>query len=91
MLADHPEDAAVERMRHWAVGWIDYLLVRPDSAAAVAAQGWADKLANYPLADEDDYSELEWEDNHPAGENRCYASEDDYYGESECGCGMVPA
>lgn len=60
MLADHPEDAAVERMRHWAVGWVDYLLVRPDTLAADKATEWAERLARYPLADEDDWGELEW-------------------------------
>ena len=43
MLAEYPEDAAVERMGHWAVGWVDYLLVRPSTAAEHArAYGPAD-------------------------------------------------
>lgn len=60
MLRAYPEDAAVESMSNWAVGWTEHLLVRPGTAAAVAAQRWADKLADYPLADEEDYSLLEW-------------------------------
>ena len=60
MLADYPDDAATESMSHWAVGWVEYLLVRPGTPAADAAQTWADKLADYPLADEEDYSLLEW-------------------------------
>lgn len=60
MLADHPDDAATETVSHWAVGWVEYLLVRPGTAAADAAQRWADKLADYPVADEEDYGNLEW-------------------------------
>ena len=59
ILAAHPDDAAVESMTNWAVGWIEYLLVRPGTDAAVEAQRWADKLADYPVADEDDYGNLE--------------------------------
>jgi hypothetical protein len=60
MLADHPEDAAVESMNHWAVGWIEYLLVRPGTKAAAKAEEWVDKLDSYPVADEMDWGELEW-------------------------------
>jgi hypothetical protein len=60
MLAQHPDDAAIERVSHWAVGWVDYLLVRPGTAAADAAQTWAVKLDGYPVADEEDFSALEY-------------------------------
>lgn len=60
ILAADPNDAAIERMNHWAVGWIDYLLVRPGSPAQTAAEGWAERLANYPVADEEDFSALEF-------------------------------
>lgn len=60
MQHEYPDDTAVECMNHWAVGWIDYLLVRPDSSVAERAQEWAARLAGYPLADEEDYSELEY-------------------------------
>src|SRR6266545_4224594 len=60
ILEAYPDDAAVESMTHWAVGWVEYLLVRPSSPAADEARRWADKLADYPLADEDDYGLLEW-------------------------------
>ena len=60
MLTAYPDDAAVESASHWAVGWVEYLLVRPGSPAAVEAQRWADRLASYPLADEEDYGELEY-------------------------------
>lgn len=53
-------DAAVESMGHWAVGWVEYLLVRPGSSAERRALEWAEKLDNYPIADEEHCSELEW-------------------------------
>jgi len=60
LLADYPKDAAIERMHHWAVGWIDYLLVRPGTAAVRTVQEWRAKLADYPIANESDYSDLEY-------------------------------
>jgi len=61
-----PEDVSDERFNHWAVGWVDYLLVKmldeqgQVTPAGIATLEWVDKLDDYPLADEDDYSEREW-------------------------------
>jgi hypothetical protein len=57
---EHAEDMAIERMHHWACGWVDYLLVRPGSEAAQAANVWREKLDEYPVADEASFSELEF-------------------------------
>ena len=62
MLRWFPDDAAIERMNHWAVGWIEYLLVRPGTPAVTAAEGWRDRLANYPVADEEHHSMLEYDE-----------------------------
>jgi len=53
-------DAAIERISHFLVGWVDYLLVRPGSAQAARALEWRQKLDGYPVADERHLSELEW-------------------------------
>ncbi len=52
------------RASHRAVGWVEYLMVRPDAPEAVRAeaQAIADELADYPVLDEDDWSELEYTD-----------------------------
>jgi hypothetical protein len=50
---------AIERMHHWAVGWVDYLLVRPGTAAHDAALVWVRKLADYPVADDEHFGALE--------------------------------
>ena len=55
----------IERMNHWAVGWLEYLLVNPDRLEAVekAAKIVAD-LEEYPVLDELD---VEWEDDEDEG------------------------
>jgi hypothetical protein len=50
------------RASHWAVGWVEYLMIRADAPQAIRdkVQAIADQLENYPIYDEDHYSELEW-------------------------------
>jgi len=47
---------------HWAVGWCETLLVRPDAPERVleAARDIEQRLESYPVLDESAYSELEW-------------------------------
>lgn len=53
---------AVERMTHWAVGWIEHLLVDTQNQDAVdAARQWWDAYEAYPVLDEDAYSALQSE------------------------------
>lgn len=55
------------RASHWAVGWVDHCEVRMlDSdgkitPAGIAVFEWIDRLADYPVACEEDQSELEME------------------------------
>lgn len=44
-------DAAVERMSHFLVGWVDYLLVRPGTPQAARALDWRHRLELCPVAD----------------------------------------
>lgn len=61
LLANFPTDhTAIETFSNWAVGWNMVLLVRPGTAAVARAQEWAEKLDNYPVADENHFSELEF-------------------------------
>lgn len=50
------------RASHWAVGWVEYLMCRPDAPQAVLdeAQAIADALEDYPALDEDHWSDLEY-------------------------------
>lgn len=67
-LEDHfPKDVSDERFSHFAVGWVDHLLVRmldkngKVTKAGIAALEWKDKLERYPVADDEDYTRREFE------------------------------
>lgn len=53
-------DAAIERFSNDLCGWTEHLIVRPGSSAERRAIEWLEKLENYPVADEDHYSALEY-------------------------------
>ncbi len=61
-----PDDVSDECFSHWAVGWMDHLLVRlleddgTVTPAGIAALEWQEKLDNYPVADEEDVSRREY-------------------------------
>ena len=62
---------------HWAFGWYDRIYVRKDHPVAIAlVRDWTKALTDYPIADESDYSELEYEMNHPA-DGECYSDDPD--------------
>jgi len=46
---------------HWAVGWIEYLLVDPDSPEAAIAQDITARLNDYPLLDEEAYCQRRYD------------------------------
>ena len=66
MAKRFPSGVAVEEASHWAVGWYRHLAVRvldkrgKATKAALAMREWLDRLEDYPVADESDYSEREW-------------------------------
>lgn len=49
------------RARHWAVGWVEYLMIRQDAPAQLIerAQGIASDLDSYPIYDESDFCDRE--------------------------------
>jgi hypothetical protein len=56
-----PETLRLERHNHWAVGWIDGVSVRIGSKAYDKLCLIIDDLEDYPILNEGDYSEREWE------------------------------
>lgn len=60
LLGGEGEDVEVHRFGHWACGWFEVILVCPDTDAAIKAEEVEACLENYPVLDEDDYSEREW-------------------------------
>jgi hypothetical protein len=65
-----------ERFSHWAVGWCDYLLVNPECKDAVAlADKILDKLDDYPVVNEEHWSNLETEEANQVWKD-CYRVKD---------------
>jgi hypothetical protein len=54
-----PENVTVESARSDFVGWVEFLLVKPGSEAWRIAEDWRSRLADYPVADDDHFSETE--------------------------------
>lgn len=59
--ADTGEDYENHRFGHWGPGWFEVLIVRPGSTCATVAQDIEHRLEGYPVLNEDDYSEREWD------------------------------
>ena len=50
--------------RHWACGWLDTILIHEDDYdALLKADKLMQRLEDYPVVNEDHYSELEYEEN----------------------------
>lgn len=62
-------DVETHTFNHWACGHFDLLLCRDDERGTAWAQSWADALADYPIADEDDHSMLEHDDKRESWES----------------------
>jgi hypothetical protein len=62
ILGGESDDVRVERFDHWAVGWIEEVYVRPDSEAYKIAVDIEKRLQNYPVLDEEDYCQKEYEE-----------------------------
>jgi len=67
--SEHDETGA-HCFGHWACGWYELFLIHEsDTKALEIADGWACRLANYPIADENLLSELEIEDRQTTYDN----------------------
>jgi hypothetical protein len=65
LMGSFPEDFRIETYNHWLVGSVDRLTCRiyEEDRKTIAlpfvfAMEWLDKLADYPVADEDTYQEM---------------------------------
>lgn len=76
LLGDEQEGkVAVVRIGHWAVGWIEEILINPAHPDTVCiAQQALDSLENYPVLDDDDFSSREWEEWEETYENCLHRS-----------------
>lgn len=54
------ERLAIEEASHWACGWVQYLIIHPEAADLIAkAEEVRAALEDYPVLNEQDWSELE--------------------------------
>lgn len=61
-LDGESETVLVIRDSHWAVGWVEAIYIHEsDEQRLEVADHLLAKLADYPVVDEDDWSELEYE------------------------------
>ena len=59
-LGDESDTVRVVRAGHWAVGWVETILVHESDTKGLAElQHIADDLESYPILDEEHYSNLE--------------------------------
>ena len=62
-LGGESETVQVVRESHWAVGWVEWIAIHEsDEKALRTADGLRQKLDDYPILNEYDCSELEWEE-----------------------------
>jgi len=65
-LGGESEIVTVVRESHWAVGWVEWIAIEADGTdesdkALRLADEQKERLANYPVLDEEDFSEREME------------------------------
>jgi hypothetical protein len=60
-LGGESDTVIVVRESHWAVGWVEWIAIhQSDTAALAAADAQCGRLEDYPILDEMDWSEREW-------------------------------
>lgn len=63
-FSDAPDAFYTWTARHWACGYVEYAMIRPEYLDPVTAEFFEDMLNDYdgyPVIDEHLYSEMEWE------------------------------
>lgn len=57
------ESVDIAQFGHWAFGWVEEIIFDVgNDACEQAVADWRDKLDQYPVANEDHWSNLEWEE-----------------------------
>lgn len=60
-LGGESETVVVVRESHWVIGWVEWIAIHESDETALAeADRLADQLKDYPVLDEEDWSEREW-------------------------------
>ena len=75
-LGGESDTVQVVRERHWAVGWVEWIAIHQDNEAALKiADDVQERLADYPVVNEEHWSELEQEDANLTWQN-CYSPQE---------------
>ena len=53
-------DFEIHRFGHWANGWFEIVIVRPDTPVAALAEEFENCLSEYHTIDDSEWSEAEW-------------------------------
>lgn len=62
-IGGESETVTVVRESHWAVGWVEWIGIHQDDENALReADAIRAALADYPVVDDDHFSELEWDE-----------------------------
>lgn len=62
-LGGETDTVAVVRESHWAVGWVEWIAIQQDDGAALkVADELRERYENYPVVDEEHWSNLEYEE-----------------------------
>ena len=62
LLGGESKTVLIEHASHWAVGWVESILINPvDKDSVAVGEDIEERLANYPVLDEQELSRREWE------------------------------
>lgn len=62
-LGGESDTVHVVRESHWAVGWVEWIAIHEsDEKSLRAANAMQEQLEDYPVLDEEDYSQREWDE-----------------------------
>ena len=57
------QNITIERASHWAVGWIDYIIINPENEEFVKlGEEIQEKLEAYSILDDDLYNDMQWQE-----------------------------
>jgi hypothetical protein len=61
-LGGEGDHVQIIRENHWAVGWIEFIIIHPEAAQQIEdAEDMLERIENYPILDEMALSDYEWE------------------------------
>ena len=68
-LGGESNTVEVHRFGHWGPGWFEIIIIAPNSPAASIGQELENSLADYPILNEEDFSQREYDSINKAWDN----------------------